>query len=237
MGRTTQAGRARAGRARPGKPVRGTAAPRSPWASATALVTTFALGFAVAFVSGSWTSGPDSTERRIAELEQEEARRDVEQVGALIELARGGRERLTPVLEAMAKAAPLDEGATPTAPTAEEVRRWRDVVSEEVRRYAETPSAGNGVNVARTGMRTAVQQLAAAVDGFATAVAAPEPLAGSLLALAGGQRTLALRTWSVAALQLDVISVDAGKGHVHVQLPSGPDSGTIPADTAPEGSG
>ncbi|ROP42120.1 hypothetical protein [Saccharothrix texasensis] len=229
MGRTTSVGRAR-----PGKPLPRAAAPRPPWKSATALVTTFALGFAVAFVTGSWTSGPDATERRIAELTQAEAQRDVEQVGTLIDLAKGGRERLTPVLQAMAGASPPQGTATPTI---EDVRGWREVVSAEVQRYAETPSAGNGVNVARTGMRTAVEQLAAAVDGFAAAVTAPAPLAADLLTLAGAQRALALRTWSVAALQLDVISIDAGKGHVHVYLPSGPDSGAIPADTAPEGSG
>ncbi|WP_053716451.1 hypothetical protein [Saccharothrix sp. NRRL B-16348] len=235
MGRTTSVARAR-----PGKSPRQAAGPRSPrslWGSATALVTTFALGFAVAFVSGSWTTGPDATERRIAELEQAEAQRDVEQVGTLIELAKGGRERLTPVLQAMATASPPPGTGSPAAPAVDVVRGWRDVVSAEVQRYAETPSAGNGVNVARTGMRTAVEQLAAAIDGFAAAATAPAPLAGDLLTLAGAQRTLALRTWSVAALQLDVISIDAGKGHVHVYLPSGPDSGTIPADTAPEGSG
>ncbi|MCE6998722.1 hypothetical protein LZG04_28575 [Saccharothrix sp. S26] len=229
MGRTTPVGRARSG-----KPA-GRVAARPLWGSITALVTAFALGFAVAFVSGSWTTGPDATQRRIAELQDEEARRDVEQVGALIELARGGRERLTPVLEAMAKASPLDDSAPAAAPTMDDVRGWRDVVAAEVRRYEETPSAGNGVNVARTGLRTAVGQLAAAVDGFAAAVGAPEPLSRDLLVLAGAQRTLALRAWSVAALQLDVISIGAGKGHVHVHLPSGPSAGTIPADTAPEG--
>jgi hypothetical protein len=203
----------------------------------TGLITAFVLGFAAAFVISSWTSGPDATERRIAELKQAEAQRDVVQVGTLIELARGGRDRLAPVLMAMAKAAPLGSTALPVAPTADEVRGWRDVVSAEAQRYAETPSAGNGVNVARTGMRTAVQQLGAAVDGFDAAITAAEPLKGKLLTLAGSQRTMALRTWSVAALQLDVISIDAGKGHVHVQLPSGPDPGAIPADSAPEGSG
>ncbi|GAA1287101.1 hypothetical protein [Saccharothrix xinjiangensis] len=232
MGRTTPVGRAR-----PGKPLRHPAGPRPRWGSATALVTTFALGFAVAFGLGSWASGPDATESRIAELEQAEARRDVEQVEALIELARGGRERLTPVLGAMAAVSPQQGVASPVAPTADEVRGWRDVVSAEVRRYSETPSAGNGVNVARTGMRTAVEQLAAAVDGFAAATTAAPAQVDDLLALAGAQRTLALRAWSVAALQLDVISIDAGKGHVHVYLPSAPGSGTIPADGAPEGSG
>jgi hypothetical protein len=218
--------------ARSGKPVRPLAARRTG-VPVAGVVTVFVLGFALAFLIGSWTSGPDATEQRIAELKQAEVDRDTEQIGQLIELARGGRERLTPVLLAMAKAAP-PQG---TAPTADEVRGWRDVVSAEAQRYADTPSAGNGVNVARTGMRTAVQQLAAAVEGFDAAVAAAEPTRERLRTLAAGQRTLALRTWSVAALQLDVISIDAGKGHVHVQLPSGPDAGAIPADTAPEGSG
>ncbi|NUT47218.1 MAG: hypothetical protein HOV94_07885, partial [Saccharothrix sp.] len=212
MGRTTSVAPARAR-----KPVRDTA-PRSRRGVAAALVTAFALGIAVAFAAGWWASGPDATQRRIAELQEAEARRDVEQIGTLTELARGGRERLAPVLEAMARAAPVDRAALGAAPSDQEVRGWREVVSAEVERYEETPSAGNGVNVARTGMRTAVEQLAAAVDGFAAAVAAPGPSAADLLALAGTQRTLALRTWSVAALQLDVISIDAGKGHVHVQL-------------------
>ncbi|KOX16061.1 hypothetical protein ADK67_40810 [Saccharothrix sp. NRRL B-16348] len=199
------------------------------------LLTVFVLGFALAFVIGTWTSGPDATERRIAELEQAEARRDVEQIGQLTELARGSRDRLTPVLQAMAKAAPLSRD-TPRGPlTAHEVDGWRTVLSAEVKRYEETPSSGNGVNVARTAMRTSVRQLATAADGFAAAVAATGPLGGDLVTLAGHQRDLALQTWSVAALQLDVINVDAGNGHVHVQLPSGGDSGTIPLDGEPEG--
>ncbi|WP_367129400.1 hypothetical protein [Saccharothrix sp. HUAS TT1] len=205
------------------------------WTSAAALVAAFALGIAAALVLGSWVTGPDATQRRIAELQHEEVLRDVAQVEALVELARGGRERLTPVLRAMAQASPPGDAVPPAAPSAEDVRGWREVVAAEVRRYEETPSAGNGVNVARTGMRVAVQQLAAAVDGFAAAVTATGPTARDLLALADAQRALAVRTWSVAALQLDVISVDAGKGHVHVQLPSGRDPGAIPPDTAPEG--
>jgi hypothetical protein len=203
--------------------------------SVAGLATMFALGFAIAFLVASWTSGPDATQRRIEELKQAEAQRDVEQVGALIELDKGTRDRLTPVLEDLAKVAPLDQAA-PGVPTADQVSGWREIVTAEARRYEQAFSAGNGVNVARTGMRTAVQQLAAAVTGFDAAVAATGPLQSRLAGLAAEQRTVALRAWSVAALQLDVISVDAGKGHVHVYLPAGPGSGAIAADTAPEGS-
>ncbi|WP_447007981.1 hypothetical protein ACRAKI_16535 [Saccharothrix isguenensis] len=218
------------------------AAPRSrPSASraqlVTGLLTAFVLGLALAFVIGTWTSGPDTTERRIAELQQAEAQRDVEQIRQLTELARGTRDRLGPVLEAMAKAAPLG-GDTPTSPlTAAEVDGWRAVLSAEEKRYEETPSSGNGVNVARTAMRTAVRQLSTSADGFRAAVETTGPLGADLVTLAGHQRDLALQTWSVAALQLDVINIDGGNGHVHVQLPSGGDSGTVMLDGEPEGSG
>ncbi len=234
MARTTAAWRPRSG-----KPVRPPVTRRS-WVPVTGLVTAFVLGFAVAFLVGSWTSGPDASQSRIEELKQAEVQRDVEQIEVLIELGRGGQERLAPVLLAMAEVAPLDTTASPAprvVPTADQVSGWREVVSAEAERYVETPSAGNGVNVARTGLRTAVEQLTAAVDTFDAAITAAEPLRGRLLALAGTQRTVALRAWSVAALQLDVISVDAGKGHVHVQLPSGPNSGIAPPDSEPEGSG
>jgi hypothetical protein len=226
-------------RARSGKPVR-RGAPNSNsrgWIPVTGLATAFVLGFAAAFLINTLANGPDATERRIAELKQEEVERDVAQLGPLTDLAKGSRDHLSPVLQAMAGAVPLGGAAPGQMPTAEVVKGWHDVVSAEEERYAQAPSAGNGINVARTGMRTAVQQLATAVDGFEAALTAPEPLKGTLLALAGQQRTLALRTWSVAAIQLDVINIDAGRGHVHVQLPAGPDSGAIAADTAPEGGG
>jgi hypothetical protein len=113
------------------------------------------------------------------------------------------------------------------------VNGWRDVVAAAEKSYEQSPSAGNGINVARSGLRTAVQQLAAAVRMFEASLG---PGGSTLVALAGEQRTLALRTWSVAAVQLDVINIEAGKGHVHVQLPSGTGSGAIAPDGAPEGS-
>jgi hypothetical protein len=229
------------GRARPGKPVRSATATRSGlgrWPAAAGMVTAFALGLAVAFGIGALNSRPDQTEQQIAQLKQAEAERDLAQIASLTELARGSRDRLTPVLLGMAEAAPVAENAAAgPAPTADAVRGWREVVSAEVTRHADAPSGGTAVNVARNGLRVAVQQLAAAVDGFEIAAGAAEEARGRFVALAGQQRTLALRTWSVAAIQLDVINIDAGNGHVHVQLPAGPGSGAIPPDGSPEGSG
>jgi hypothetical protein len=117
------------------------------------------------------------------------------------------------------------------------VNGWRDVVTAVEGAYEQAPSAGNGITVARSGLHTAVQQLAAAVKGFDAALTAGEPGRSALVALAGEQRTLALRTWSVAAIQLDVINVEAGKGHVHVRLGDGVDPGAIAPDAEPEGTG
>lgn len=197
-------------------------------------LTAFLLGLAVAFLITSG-NGPDATQRRIAELEREDAARDAAQLGPLTDQAKDTRDRLAPVLAAMALAAPVD-GSAPKSPlTSDVVSGWRDVVAAAEKSYEQSPSAGNGINVARTGLRTAVQQLAAAVRGFETALGVAEPVRSTLVALAGEQRTLALRTWSVAAVQLDVINIEAGRGHVHVQLSTGGDAGVIAPDGAPEG--
>lgn len=198
-----------------------------------AFLTAFLLGMAVTFLITAG-NGPDATQQRIAELEREDAARDVAQLGPLTDQARETRDRLTPVLEAMALAVPADGSAAQSPLTADTVNGWRDVVAAAEKSYEQSPSAGNGINVARSGLRTAVQQLAAAVRMFEAALG---PGGSTLVALAGEQRTLALRTWSVAAVQLDVINIEAGKGHVHVQLPSGTGSGAIAPDGAPEGSG
>ncbi|WP_436495035.1 hypothetical protein [Actinokineospora sp. HUAS TT18] len=202
--------------------------PASRWRAFTPVA--FVLGFAAAFLISTATSGPDATEQRIAELRQEEVDRDIAQLGPLTDLAKGGRDRLAPVLAAMAEVIPAGSATPARQPTADQVKGWREVVSAEVERYAQAPSAGNGINVARTGLRTAVEQLAASVDGFEAALNSAEPQRNTLVALAGQQRTLGVRTWSVAAIQLDVININAGKGHVHVQLPAGPESGAAPAD-------
>jgi hypothetical protein len=230
MGRTARTTRSRAAGASWATPPPPTG--KRAWIAASGLLTAFALGLAVAFLFTAG-NGPDATQQRIAELQQQEAERDVAQLGPLTDLAKDTRDRLAPVLEAMAAAAPVD-GSAPRSPlTAEAVKGWRDVVSAVAKPYEQAPSAGNGINVARSGFHAAVQQFTAAVTGFETALSLPEPGRSALVALAGEQRTLALRTWSVGAIQLDVITIAAGKGHVHVQLRDG---GSAP-DAEPEGSG
>ncbi len=231
MGRTVRTTRPRATRAAAWT----TPDPRPRGRVWAGFLTAFLLGLVVAFLVTSW-NGPDATQRRIAELEREEADRDVAQLGPLTDLARQTSDRLTPVLAAMAQAAPADGSAPRSALTPEVVNGWRDVVAAAEKSYEQSPSAGNGINVARSGLHTAVQQLAAAVKGFEAALGQAEPGRSTLLALAGEQRTLALRTWSVAAVQLDVINIEAGRGHVHVQLSTGAPGGLAP-DGAPEGSG
>ncbi|HVK23174.1 MAG TPA: hypothetical protein VM677_17595 [Actinokineospora sp.] len=207
---------------------------RRAWVPVTGLVMAFVLGFAAAFLISAVTAGPNSTDRRIAEFQQEEKDRDKAQTVVLSDLAKGGRDRITPVLTGMAAVVPV--GKEPLrAPTADEVKGWREVLTAEVERHKDSPSAGNGVNVTRVALRSAVGQLAAAVDTFDIAVGVAEPDKARLLRLAGEQRTLAMRTWSAAAIQLDVINIEAGHGHVHAYLTEDP--GSSPGDGVPEGTG
>ncbi|SDH86377.1 hypothetical protein SAMN05192558_105404 [Actinokineospora alba] len=202
------------------RPTRPVSRPAASMPRRVGLAAAFLLGFVLAFLIGSWSTGPDTTERRVEELRQEEVRRDAEQIAALNDLTSGTRDHLVPVLEAM----------TAAAPTAEVVQLWREVITAEMERYQSSPSVGNGVNVARTGFRDSVGQLALAVRTHEIALTAAEPLKADLLALAAEQRTAAVSTWSVAALQLDVVNVAAGNGHRHVQFSGAPDN-------EPEGSG
>jgi hypothetical protein len=215
--------------------------PASPntrqWPAVTALITAFVLGVAVAFGIWAVASQPSSSERNVEQMQRAEVERDLKLVAELTDLARGSRDRLAQTLSGMAAVAPFGTATPGTPLSADSVKGWREAVTAEVNRYAEPPSAGTAVNVARGGLQAAVQQLASAVDLFEAAATAPQPLSGKLIGNAGTQRTLALRTWSVAAIQLDQINIDAGYGHVHVQLPAAPGSGVISSDGSPEGSG
>ncbi len=92
-------------------------------------------------------------------------------------------------------------------------------------------------NVARGGLRSAVEQAAVAVETVALAVAAPADRQPELLTLAARQAALAVTTWSVAATQLDQVNIDAGNGHQHVHLDSDGAEGALTADGAAEGAG
>jgi hypothetical protein len=112
---------------------------------------------------------------------------------------------------------------------------WQTVTGKAVEDFANPPSGGTGVNIARSGLAASVRTLDAAVDTYAAALALPPDARGSLLELAGRQRDIAVATWSSAATQLDVLNIDADKGHAHVFLPAVPGQGALTADGAPEG--
>lgn len=195
----------------------------------------FALGALLAGPIGAVTadSGPP-TDDPVAVLQAQEAERNAAQIVELTSLARQIQGSLVPVLDGLAEAVP--PGAPPGPPAAQsDVDSWQVVTGDTVAVFANPPSGGTGVNIARSGLAASVRALHAAVDTYAAALAQPSDARGTLLELAGRQRDIAVATWSSAATQLDVLNVDAGNGHVHVFLPSTPGQGALTADGAPEG--
>ncbi|WP_245736627.1 hypothetical protein [Micromonospora pattaloongensis] len=175
------------------------------------------------------------TADRVAELKAAEARRDAQQIVDLTGQARRTQQSLLPVLDGLAAALP--PGATAPGPTATDaaVTGWATTTDKAVEEFADPPSGGTAVNIARSGLTAALRQLDLAVDTYTAALAAPPADRPALLGLAGRQRDAAVATWSVAATQLDVLNVDAGHGHAHVFLPAVPGQGALTADGAHEG--
>ncbi|MEH1130134.1 hypothetical protein [Micromonospora sp. CPCC 206061] len=199
------------------------------------LVIAFALGALLAGPIGAVTAdGSSPADDRVAALRAQEAERDAAQIVELTSLARRVRESLVPVLEGLAKSVPVGQPPGPAARQSD-VEGWRVTTGKAVEDFANPPSGGTGVNIARSGLAAAVRTLDAAVDTYATALSQPQAGRGTLLELAGRQRDIAVATWSTAATQLDVLNVDAGNGHTHVFLPAAPGQGALTADGAPEG--
>jgi hypothetical protein len=173
---------------------------------------------------------PDATARAVDDLRAAEARRDVAQIQQLTTLGRQTQGDLAPLL------ADLDAALDGSRPAARPVvDGWKGRVAVLVERHAESPSGTTATNVARGGFRSALDQVAIAVDLLATAAHVPAAQRPALLGQVRRLRTAATVAWSVAATQLDQINVDAGLGHQHVHLPSTPGSGAFTADDAPEG--
>ncbi|MGN9810175.1 hypothetical protein ACTMSW_12565 [Micromonospora sp. BQ11] len=187
------------------------------------VVVAVAVGLAVALLGGvsGWSlARPDGTEAAIADLRAAEARRDAEQITELTATARRVRDEIAPILTAIAT------GAADAA----RVREWQQAVRRATEPFANPPSGTTATNVARGGLRSAVDQASLAVDTYAVAVGAPAAQRAALTDLAKRQAEGAATVWAVAATQLDQINIDAGYGHQHVFL------GTAP-DGAAEGSG
>jgi len=197
------------------------------------LLIAFALGALLAGPIGAVAAGGDDSkvDDRVAALQAEDAKRDATQIVELTGKAREVREAFVPVLDGLAAAVPPGKAPGPKAAKSD-VERWQAVTGKVVEDFANPPSGGTGVNIARSGLAAAVRSLNAAVDTYAAALAQPSP---ALFELAGRQRDIAISTWSTAATQLDVLNIDSGNGHAHVFLPAVPGQGALTADGAPEG--
>jgi hypothetical protein len=199
-----------------------------------AVVIAFALGALLAGPIGAADDDASTFDDRVAALRAEDAKRDAAQIVELTDKARRIREQLLPVLTGLATAAPPGQPPGPAANTSD-VDGWSTATGKAVEEFAEPPSGGTGVNIARSGLAAAVRSLDAAVDTYAAALALPADARGVLLELTGRQRDIAVSTWSTAATQLDLLNVDAGNGHTHVFLPAVPGQGALTPDGTPEG--
>ena len=140
------------------------------------------------------------------------------------------------MLDGFAKALPPGKKSIGPLATPADVAKWRAAVRKENQFFAETVSGETGTNVARGGFGAALDALNEATETYALAL----DDAGhrrALPARAREQRDLAVRSWSVAATQLDAINIATGYGHQHVYLGGSELVGGFGADPAPEGSG
>jgi len=205
--------------------------------AAIALLVAAAVGLFIGVLVASPTDTKTDTDKAIASLQEDEAKRDAAQIVELTGLARGTAEQVEPVVAGLRSALPAaDAGAVDTQPvTDQQVAQWKQIMVQQVERHKDTPSGSTATNVARNGLRNAVSQLSLALDTFVAARALPAAHQGPLLVVASRQRLLAVNDWSVAATQLDQINIDAGHGHQHVYLTDSPEGGASVGDGAPEG--
>jgi hypothetical protein len=182
-------------------------------------------------------SATDEVQTEAERLRRQTQVRDREQVQELTDRMRRAAEDLQPVLSGMAETFPPGrDNRLGDVATAADVRAWRRPV-EEVDAYFEDPPSGEtGTNVARGGFSASVDALVGAVDTYELALESGGPRE-ALLEQARAERNLAVRSWSVAATQLDAINIATGFGHQHVYLGGSTEAGGFGADPAPEGSG
>jgi hypothetical protein len=180
---------------------------------------------------------PGEDESEVRRLRRQTQVRDREQVQELTDRMRGAIEDLQPVLTGLARTfPPARDDELGDLATAADVRAWRGPLRETDEYFENPPSGETGTNVARGGFSAAVDALVGSVDTYELALEAGRGRE-ALLERAREQRNLAVRTWSVAATQLDAINIATGFGHQHVYLGGTAEAGGFGADPAPEGSG
>ena len=184
--------------------------------------------------SGASAAQLDETADTPEELREQFAERDLQQIEELTERARSMVEEFTPVVVGIGKTLPPGTERVGALASEQEVEEWLAAVREADEYFAETVSGETATNVARNAASDAVDVLLETVETYKLALEQPEARA-ALLESARRQRDLAARAWSTAAIQLDVINIDAGFGHQHVTFPRSGGQGAVPPDTLPEG--
>jgi hypothetical protein len=177
-----------------------------------------------------------SVESEAAKLRKQTQVRDKDQVAELTARMRGTADALVVVVDGFGKALPPGKKSTGPLASPAAVAKWRAAVRQENESFADTVSGETGTNVARGGFAAALDALNEATETYALAIDDPGHRR-QLLARAREQRDLAVRSWSVAATQLDAINIATGYGHQHVYLGGSELVGGFSADPAPEGSG
>lgn len=162
----------------------------------------------------------DPIEQRTAELRAQEAERDRDQIETLTAQAREVRDQIVAPLEEFNESVPPGDGEQAASADAdpERIQSWNETMADAATTFDESPSGSTGTNVARNSLAVSLGLMESAVGLYGVAAELDGDQQQELLARAGEQRDLAVRTWSVAATQLDAINVDAGFGHQHVYL-------------------
>ncbi|WP_406068932.1 hypothetical protein [Micromonospora sp. NBC_01638] len=221
---------------RTGKPSYQLSAPdtrRRRKARVAVVVATIGLaGVLVGGAAGYTANRPDGVESAVADIREAEAKRDSQQIVELTATARRLGEEISPILTAL-------RADTPTSgqPGPEQARQWQQTMLRAAEPFANPPSGTTATNVARGGLRSAVEQASLAVESYLLAVTGPPTQRTALTELAKRQAVQAAASWSVAATQLDQVNIDAGQGHQHVYLDTSPGGGAFTSDGAAEGSG
>lgn len=224
--------------ARTKQPVKGRTSPQptTEGSERRVLAIVAAVVVIVVLVYVGWSIANDpqrAIEARTAELQEQEAQRDQEQITDLTAQAREVAADLVGVLEGMVEAMPPGEDPGPVV-DAETVSGWQETTAEVVATFEEAPSGATGTNVARNSLAVAAGMFQGAAETYAVARDAEGEQQEAILERAAAQRDLAVRSWSVGATQLDEINILAGNGHQHVYLEA-EGTGALTPDGAAEG--
>lgn len=174
----------------------------------------------------------------VAEREVSTTEDHAGRVAELIEHTRAAREGLVPLLEFLDEI-PLTDGSTSTedlpAPGIIDERQ-RSV--HDARAHLDHAEPGETeFEITHAGLRGSVEVFGSALDAYHAAARSEGDQRTELLELAADLRDQAIRAWSVSATQLDVLSIDAGHGHIHLYLPAPADIGAMEPDDAQDGDG